>query len=75
MLALVGWFQLRTRNPKIAHLLLFYAIVLTALHLPLTMNTRLRSPLFDPLLASLGAGSLVAFFEKRTSGFFRPQSA
>ena len=75
MLALVGWFQLRTRNPKIAHLLLLYAIVLTALHLPLTMNTRLRSPLFDPLLASLGAGSLVAFFEKRTSGFFRPQSA
>jgi hypothetical protein len=74
MLAVVGWFQLRTRNQNIAHVLVFYAILLTALHLPLTMNTRLRSPLFDPLLASLGAGSVVTFFEKRTDDLCRPQS-
>jgi hypothetical protein len=67
MLAIAGWFQLRTRNPNIAHVLLFYAIVLTALHLPLTMNTRLRSPLFDPLLASLGAGGVMTFLEKRSA--------
>lgn len=39
--------------------LLFYTVFLTAIHLPLTANTRLRSPLFDPLFASLAAGGFV----------------
>jgi hypothetical protein len=58
-LAVVGWFRLSTSQPGIARVVLFYAVLLTAIHLPLTMNTRLRSPLFDPLLASLSAGGLL----------------
>jgi len=57
-LAVAGWLRLRISRPEVAYALLFYAVVVTALHLPLTMNTRLRSPLFDPLLASLaGCGA------------------
>src|SRR6202171_1012087 len=59
LLAVVGWFRLRISRPEVAYALLFYAVIVTALHVPLTMNTRLRSPLFDPTLASLaGCGSL-----------------
>jgi hypothetical protein len=57
-LAVVGWFRLSTSQPGIARVVLFYTVLLTTIHLPLTMNTRLRSPLFDPLLASLSAGGL-----------------
>ena len=57
-LAVVGWFRLLTSQPRIARVLFFYAVLLTAIHLPLTMNTRLRSPVFDPLLASLSTGGL-----------------
>ena len=58
-LALAGWFRLRISRPEVAYALLFYAVIVTALHVPLTMNTRLRAPLFDPMLASLaGCGAL-----------------
>ncbi len=58
-LAVAGWFRLRISRPEVAYALLFYAVIVTALHVPLTMNTRLRSPLFDPMLASLaGCGSV-----------------
>ncbi len=63
-LAVAGWLRLRILRPEVAYALLFYAVVVTALHLPLTMNTRLRSPLFDPLLASLagcGAQPLISY--------------
>jgi hypothetical protein len=48
-------------RPDMAQAVFFYAVLLTAIHLPLTMNTRLRSPLFDPLLASLSAGAVVQY--------------
>jgi hypothetical protein len=58
-LAVAGWLRLRISRPEVAYALLLYAVVVTALHVPLTMNTRLRAPLFDPMLASLaGCGAL-----------------
>jgi 4-amino-4-deoxy-L-arabinose transferase-like glycosyltransferase len=62
-LALVGWFQLRARNAQLARTLVLYAIFVTAMHLPFVMNTRLRMPFLDPLLAvlaSLGALALAS---------------
>jgi Dolichyl-phosphate-mannose-protein mannosyltransferase len=56
LLALAGWLRLRKIHPRASRMLLFYAIVLTVMQLPLTMNTRLRSPLFDPVLVSLAGG-------------------
>ncbi len=57
VLAIRGWFRLLRRNPTIAQVLLFYAIFVTVLHIPLVMNTRLRSPLLDPLLVALAGGA------------------
>jgi len=54
-LAVAGWFYLRRTNSSVAWLILGCAVVITTLHLPVTMNTRLRVPFFDPLIASLAA--------------------
>lgn len=58
VLAVLGWSRLCRTNPRMAKSLMLYAAVLTAFHLPLTMNTRLRVPLFDPLLATLAGCSI-----------------
>jgi hypothetical protein len=48
---------LRQTKPRIAAVLLAYALGFTILHLPLVMNTRLRIPLLEPLFVILaGAG-------------------
>jgi len=58
-MALLGWSQLRVRNVPLARTFLLYALFVTAMHLPFVMNTRLRMPLIDPLLAALaGLGAL-----------------
>ena len=67
LLAIAGWFHLRSLQPNAARMFFFYAIVLTAMHLPLTMNTRLRSPLFDPVLVSLAGGGWLSLSDR-----FRP---
>jgi len=60
-LGIAGWFRLRAVSPQLAHIFLFYAIVVTILHVPFNMNTRLRMPFIDPWLAVLaGAGLLMA---------------
>jgi hypothetical protein len=51
--AAIGWLLLYRAQPRVAKSLVIYAVLLTAFHLPLTMNTRLRVPLFDPLVATL----------------------
>jgi len=56
--AILGWFRLRKSSPRIAHLLLLYCVLATLLHLPFTMNTRLRVPLIDPALCTLSAIAL-----------------
>lgn len=64
--AILGWLRLRKSTPHIAHLLLLYCALATVLHLPFTMNTRLRAPLIDPLLCVL-AGIGLASNSPRTS--------
>jgi 4-amino-4-deoxy-L-arabinose transferase-like glycosyltransferase len=39
-------------------LIFFYVLFITLAHLPFVMNTRLRIPFFDPLLAILSAGGI-----------------
>lgn len=56
--AAIGWFLVYHAEPRMAKSLLLYALLLTAFHLPLTMNTRLRVPLFDPLAATLAGCSI-----------------
>jgi 4-amino-4-deoxy-L-arabinose transferase-like glycosyltransferase len=57
--AILGWFRLRERNSPLARVFLLYAVLVTAMHLPFVMNTRLRMPFVDPLLAALaGIGAL-----------------
>jgi hypothetical protein len=63
LLAGAGWLRLRRTNSKIADALLFYAIAVTILHLPVVMNTRLRSPLIDPLLAVLAGGGFLSMIQ------------
>jgi hypothetical protein len=54
--AILGWVRLRKTQPKIAYALLIYVVAATAMHVPVTMNTRLRVPLFDPLVVALASG-------------------
>jgi hypothetical protein len=56
-LAILGWFRLRRSKPLLARVFLFYAIVLTALHLPFPMITRLRIPLIDPVIVILSGAA------------------
>ena len=62
--AIFGWFRIKKASPRVAHLFLLYCLFATVLHLPFTMNTRLRSPLIDPLLCVLAA---VAVSPERSS--------
>jgi 4-amino-4-deoxy-L-arabinose transferase-like glycosyltransferase len=55
-LAIIGWRELHRVYPHIARTLLAYAVVLTILHLPLVMSTRIRIPLMDPLIVALAGG-------------------
>jgi 4-amino-4-deoxy-L-arabinose transferase-like glycosyltransferase len=52
---IMGWLQSRQSAPVLARTFLLYAVLLTALHLPFPMITRLRIPLMDPLIAILAA--------------------
>ncbi|HTS13032.1 MAG TPA: glycosyltransferase family 39 protein [Candidatus Limnocylindrales bacterium] len=52
-LGIAGWFRLRKFEPQIARVFLLYAALITILHLPFDMNTRLRMPFTDGLLAVL----------------------
>lgn len=65
MLAVMGWILLRQRWPAVANILLAYAIIYTVLHLPLVMNTRIRFPLMDPLVACLAGGFFSFGFRER----------
>jgi len=65
--ALFGWFRLRRTALRTAHLLLFYCVLATMLHLPFTMNTRLRAPLVDPLLCILAGEQISTLFANKLS--------
>jgi 4-amino-4-deoxy-L-arabinose transferase-like glycosyltransferase len=55
-LALLGWVSLLSSSRDLAFAVAFYVVAITAAHLPFPMNTRLRIPFFDPLLAVLAGG-------------------
>ncbi|MGA7226437.1 MAG: glycosyltransferase family 39 protein [Candidatus Acidiferrales bacterium] len=61
VVAVAGWCKLKSRNPDAALLFAAYAVVVTAMHLPFVMNTRIRSPLVEPALAILAGLALAAF--------------
>jgi 4-amino-4-deoxy-L-arabinose transferase-like glycosyltransferase len=55
-LACCGWWALKRTRPHIPAILLGYAILITVLHTPFVMNSRIRVPLVDPLIAVLAGG-------------------
>jgi hypothetical protein len=61
LFAVFGWIQLNKIHPRAARILLGYAAIYTALHLPLVMSTRIRFPLMDPLITALAGGGVLAF--------------
>ncbi len=63
-MAIVSWFRLRKGASRIAYVFLFYCLAVTMLHLPCTMNTRLRIPYVDPLLCILAVGQYAAAFSR-----------
>ena len=73
--AVAGWLRLRKTAPRAANLFLLYALFATVLHLPFTMNTRLRSPLLEPLLCILAAVAISPAAEGRPSFARREISA
>ena len=70
-LAGIGWFSLVRVGSYTPWVLSAYAVLITILHLPLTMNTRLRSPLLDPLVAALAAVGVSAIKSGRVRDVFR----
>jgi 4-amino-4-deoxy-L-arabinose transferase-like glycosyltransferase len=62
-----GWIQTRRVNPALAYLFLFYAVLVTILHVPFNMNTRYRVPLVDPLIAVLAGIGFIAILAKKTN--------
>ena len=58
VIGIVGWSKVRLRNPHAALLFVVYALVVTAMHLPFVMSTRIRAPLMEPALVILGGVAL-----------------
>jgi hypothetical protein len=52
-LAVAGWFRLKSKDAHLARSFIFYAALVTVMHLPFVMSTRLRMPFMDVLLAVL----------------------
>jgi hypothetical protein len=50
---IVGWRRLKLSNPDAALLFVIYPVVITAMHLPFVMSTRIRVPLIEPALTIL----------------------
>jgi Dolichyl-phosphate-mannose-protein mannosyltransferase len=59
-IGIVGWRKVRLRNPHAALLFAVYALVVTAMHVPFVMSTRIRAPLIEPALVILGGVALAA---------------
>ncbi len=70
-LGIAGWFKLRALKPELAYIFLFYAILVTILHIPFNMNTRLRMPFIDPMLAFIGSAGLLMAAERMGFQFSR----
>ena len=55
--ACIGWWNLRVARPQLAVILLGYAVLMTLAHTPFVMDSRIRAPLIDPLIAVLAGGA------------------
>jgi len=60
VLAGIGCWNLRKSRPTVVLVLIAYAVLVTAVHTPFVMNSRIRAPLVDPLIAVLGGGGAAA---------------
>ncbi len=67
-LALHGWVSLFSSSRIVAFVIVFYMIAITLAHLPFVMNTRLRIPFVDPLLAVLAGGGFSLLIHKIRQG-------
>ncbi len=67
-LAIGGWLQLESRKSPWSYPLLFYAVLVTVMHIPFTMNTRLRVPFIDPLVAVLAGIGVVTLWRWEKAG-------
>jgi Dolichyl-phosphate-mannose-protein mannosyltransferase len=59
-IGIAGWRKVRLRNPDAALLFAAYAAVVTTMHVPFVMSTRIRAPLIEPALAILAGFALAA---------------
>jgi len=64
VLSVWGWLRLWERRSPAAGSLLLYVLVLTILHLPFVMITRLRIPVMDPLVVILAGGGWSTIYQK-----------
>ena len=70
VLAVMGWARLVKLERSLALWLGSYVLLVILVHLPFVMNTRLRIPFLDALLAVLAGGGLSLLLEK----YQRPRS-
>lgn len=59
-IGIVGWRKVRSRNPNAALLFAVYALVVTVMHFPFVMSTRIRAPLIEPALVILGGSAFAS---------------
>jgi Dolichyl-phosphate-mannose-protein mannosyltransferase len=59
-IGILGWRKVRLRYPHAALLFAVYALVVTVMHVPFVMSTRIRGPLIEPALVILGGVALAA---------------
>ena len=64
---IIGFFRMRKSAPLLALTFLAYVLLLTALHTPFPMITRLRIPFMDPLIAILAGGAFSVDLRGRKS--------
>jgi hypothetical protein len=57
-IGIAGWRKARLQKPDAALLFVAYAVVVTTMHLPFVMSTRIRAPLIEPALAILAGLAL-----------------
>jgi hypothetical protein len=67
VLAGLGLWLLRKSRPNVAAIFLGYVVLITILHTPFVMNSRIRAPLVDPLIAVLAGAGAVAILNGTVS--------
>ena len=67
-LAGTGLWNLKKTQPEVAAILVGYAVLMTVLHTPFVMNSRIRAPLVDPLIAVLAGGGWAALEGEKRAG-------